>query len=44
MRFIFEVRKKTGDVYPAETLYEIVISLQMYLNSVGINVKFLDDP
>ena len=30
--------------YPAETLYEVVICLQMYLNSRGINVKLLDDP
>ena len=29
--------------YPAETLYELVISLQMYLNSKGNNVRFLDD-
>ena len=42
-RFIMEVRKVTGDVYPAETLYELVISLQMYLNSCGNNVRFLDD-
>ena len=42
-RFILEVRKKNGDVYPAETLYEIVVCLQMFLNSHGINIQFLDD-
>ena len=42
--FIMEVRKQSGEVYPAETLYEVVICLQMYLNSRGINVKLLDDP
>ena len=42
-RFIVEVRKKNGNVYPAETLYELVICLQMYVNSCGRNVHFLDD-
>ena len=42
-RFIMEVRKKNGDIYPAETLYEVIICLQMYLNAHGVNVKFLDD-
>jgi hypothetical protein len=27
-RFIMEANKITGEAYPAETLYEIVISLQ----------------
>ena len=30
-------------MYPAKTLYEVVVSLQMYLNARGINVRFLDD-
>ena len=42
-RFILEVCKKNGDVYPAETLYEWIICLQMYVNSQGPNVRFLDD-
>ena len=42
-RFILEVRKKNGDVYPAETLYELIICLQMYVNSQGRSVRFLDD-
>ena len=42
-RFILEVCKKNGDVYPAETLYERIICLQMYVNSQGQNVRFLDD-
>ena len=43
-RFILEVRKKNGDIYPAETLYELVICLQMFLNCKGRSVKFIDDP
>ena len=41
--FILEVRKKNGDNYPAETLYELVVSLQMFVNAHGRNIKFLDD-
>ena len=42
-RFVLEVKKKTGDDYPAETLYELVVSLQLYLYLNGKSVKFLDD-
>ena len=36
-RFIVEVHKQNGEEYPAETLYELVICLQMFLNSKGKN-------
>lgn len=42
-RFILKVRKKTGENYPSQTLYEIVISLQLYLCMYGRDFKFLDD-
>ena len=42
-RFIIEVHKKNGSEYPAETLYEIVVSLQLWLHMRGKHVKFLDD-
>ena len=42
-RFVLEVRKKNGDEYPSETLYELVISLQLYLATKGAQVKFLTD-
>lgn len=42
--FILEVRKKNGDYYPSDTLYELIISLQIYLHIYGCYLKFLDDP
>ena len=41
--FIIEMHKKNGSEYPAETLYEIIVSLQLWLHMRGKNVKFLDD-
>ena len=35
--------KKTGKNYPAETLYEIVICLQLWMHMKGRSVKLLDD-
>ena len=42
-RFVLEVRKTNGEDYPAETMYEIIISLQMYLESNGRVLKLLND-
>ena len=43
MRFVLEVRKQSGEEYPDESLYEMLISLQIYLSSKGKEYKFLDD-
>ena len=43
-QFIVEVCKKNGSEYPAETLYEFIVSLQLWLHMRGKCVKFLDDP
>lgn len=43
-RFILEVQKKTGEYYPSDTLYDLFVSLQMYLHMSGRIVKFFDDP
>ena len=42
-RFIVEIRKKNGDEYPGETLYELVLAVQQYLQNLGHNHKFLLD-
>ena len=42
-RFILEVRKVNGDEYPSETLYEIIIFIQLYLECNGRVFKFLND-
>lgn len=44
MKFVLEVRKKNGDFYPSDTLYELLKSIQMYLNMYGRPVKLIDDP
>ena len=41
--FIIEVRKKNGLDYPAETLYEIIVCLQLWLHMRGRSLKLLDD-
>lgn len=41
--FILEVQKKTGEVYPSETLYEIIICLQLYMSMHGREVQLLSD-
>ena len=43
MQFVLEARKQSGEDYPAESLYEMVICLQIYLSSKGKEYKFLDD-
>lgn len=42
-RFVLEVKKKTGQLYPTETLYELVIAVQMYCHMNGKYYKFIDD-
>ena len=42
-QFVLEVRKKNGKNYPAETLYKIIICLQLYMHVYGRSVKLLDD-
>ena len=42
-RFILEVKKKTSAEYPLETLYELLICLQLYMFINGRKVKLLDD-
>ena len=41
--FITEIQKINGEDFPAKTLYEMVICIQMYLETVGIFWKLLDD-
>ena len=40
---MLEVRKKNGDNYPAETLYEVLICIQLYLTMPGRVIKLLDE-
>lgn len=42
-RFVLEVRNRKGLEYSAQTLYEAVISLQMFLSTKGREMKFLQD-
>ena len=42
--FLCEVKKANGDDYPGDTLYEMLISMQLYLEQKGKIVKFLNDP
>ena len=42
-RFLLEVRKKSGEKYPAESLYEIVICLQLNMTMNG-KIHTLLDP
>lgn len=41
--FISEVRKQNGEYYPSDTLYELIISLQIYLHMHKRYLKFLED-
>ncbi len=41
-KFILEVREVNGQPYPRETLYSLVIMIQMYLETKGKHVRFLD--
>ncbi len=42
-RFITEIKKLNGGDFPPKTIYEIVICVQMFLESKGIFWKLLDD-
>ena len=42
--FLLEVMNEKSDLYPHETLYSILICLQMYLHSKGVYYKFIQDP
>lgn len=42
-RFICEVRKKNNEEYPSDSLYDLLLLLQLYLKHAGRKVRFLDD-
>ena len=42
-RFVVEVRKTTGENYPSETIYELVICIQLYLSMHGREVRLLQE-
>ena len=42
-RFITEVRHIDGKPFPGKTLYEIVVCIQMYLETYGFTWKLIDD-
>ena len=42
-KFLAEVKKLDGSEFPPKTLYDIIIGVQMYLESVGVHYKFLED-
>ena len=44
VRFIPEVTKLSGEDYPGKTLYEMVVSIQKYLNKNDKAWKLLEDP
>ncbi len=41
--FLLEVTNEKGDLYPRETLYALLMSLQMYCHSKGVYHKFQQD-
>ena len=38
-----EAKKQNGEDYPAETLYELIISVHVYLEMQGKPMKFLNE-
>ncbi|CAC5409552.1 unnamed protein product [Mytilus coruscus] len=42
-RFICEVIKENGEDYPGQTLYEILITIQMHFEQLGKCYKFVND-
>ena len=40
-RFIFEVRNSNGTEYPADTLYSLVMCIQLYMEQLGYNINSL---
>lgn len=43
-RFVLEVKKENGEPYPSETVYEMLISIQLYFDMHGREMKFFSDP
>ncbi len=43
-KFLVEVRNQKGQFYPRETLYSLLIMIQMFLSTQGKSVRFLQDP
>ena len=43
-KFLLEIKKQNGEYYPKETLYEIVTTLQIYLDLKGWSMCFLENP
>ncbi len=41
--FITEIKHKDGTDYPGQTLYQITIMLQLYLDKAGFQYKLIDD-
>ena len=42
-RFVCEVPKQNGEDYPAHTLCDLIMSIQIYLDMKGVHHKYLDD-
>ena len=42
-KFVMEIKKQNSQLYPKETLYEIVLVLQSHLEMSGHSVKFLEN-
>lgn len=42
-RFVLEVRNRKGQEYSPQTLYEMIICLQMFLAMKGKELQFLQD-
>lgn len=42
-KFLVEIKKKNGDFYPKETLYEIVLALLVHFEINGHSIKFLEN-
>lgn len=42
-RFLAEVKKMDGSDFPPKTLYEILVTLQFHLETLGFSWKLLDD-
>ena len=41
-RFVSKARKEKGGYFPLKTLRHLVISIQMYIESIGFNWKLID--
>ncbi len=42
-KFLMEARKSNGDKYPRETVYDLLMCIQMHFHMHGANFKFLED-